>query len=541
MFENLKIGRRLGLGFGALTLLVLCVAALGFWGVTRLADTNQDFFAHEAKLADHAARTRGGTRNLRRFEKDVFIHIESPGGVSESLGKWKDWRSVLETQLTQLDRHVRDQGDRDAIATMRKNLDTYASGFNQIVAAIGRGEIKTTQEASRQIGQVEDAIRSLEAWAEDFATAKNAAMEQAEKQIGSLADRVSLVLLLLVIVAVLLAIAVSVMLTRSITVPVDRLVTVAERLASGDLRAEIADARGDEIGRLQRAVAEMSTRLGHIIGEVRAGADMLSTASQHVAASAQGVAQGTAEQATSVEETTSSLEQMSSSITQTAENSRHMEQMALKGAKDAGESHRAVTDTVNAMTTIAKRISIVEEIAYQTNMLALNAAIEAARAGELGRGFAVVAAEVRKLAERSQTAAAEISELAVSSVQVAERSGKLLAELVPSIQKTADLVQDVAAAAREQSSGVSQMNVAMSRVDQVTQRNASASEELSSTAEEVAAQAEAMRQVMSVFQVKGAEAPRAMTSSGIPTVRGTPRKVAANGSSSKAEPGFEQF
>ena len=192
---------------------------------------------------------------------------------------------------------------------------------------------------------------------------------------------------------------------------------------------------------------------------------------------------------------------MSASIGQNAENSRQTEQLAVKGSKDAEESGRTVKETVLAMRQIAEKVSIIEEIAYQTNLLALNAAIEAARAGDHGRGFAVVATEVRKLAERSQSAAKEISSLAASSVEVAERSGQLLEELVPGIRKTADLVQEVTAASSEQSSGVGQINRAMSQVDQVTQRNASAAEELASTAEEMAAQAEALQQLVSTFRL----------------------------------------
>jgi methyl-accepting chemotaxis protein len=260
----------------------------------------------------------------------------------------------------------------------------------------------------------------------------------------------------------------------------------------------------------------MIEQLSMIIAEVRGGASALSAASSQISASAQALAQGTSEQAASVEETTSSLHEMAASIQQNAENTRRMEQMALKGSQDADQSGRAVGETVEAMNSIARKISIIEEIAYQTNLLALNAAIEAARAGDHGRGFAVVATEVRKLAERSQAAAKEIGTLATSSVKVAERSGDLLRDLVPAIRQTADLVQEVAAASREQSIGVAQINQALAQVDQVTQRNASSAEELSSTAEEMSSQAEALDELIAFFRLA---AERVVTAPAAPAPR----------------------
>jgi methyl-accepting chemotaxis protein len=299
-----------------------------------------------------------------------------------------------------------------------------------------------------------------------------------------------------------------ILVVRRLTQPLGRMSVVATRIAGGDLTGEFEHQSQDEIGVLADAFRAMQHRLAQVIGEVRTGASALSSASAQLSTMSQSLSSGTSEQSANAEEVAANLHRMSASITQNADSSRRVEQIALKGAADAGECSRAVAETVEAMKQIASRISIIDEIAYQTNLLALNATIEAARAGTHGRGFAVVASEVRKLAENSQASARQIVELAAKSVKIAERSGVLLRELAPSIDTTARLVKDVAAASGEQSAGVGQINQAMLSLNRSTQHNAASAEELSSMAEEMAAQAEGLHQLMGFFRVAESHIPR---------------------------------
>jgi len=289
---------------------------------------------------------------------------------------------------------------------------------------------------------------------------------------------------------------------RGVTRPLGEAMAIAEQVGGGDLRVRAQRAGTNELARLLGALSAMAGKLGEVVVEVRSSAQAMSTAAEEVSATAQAMSQGASEQAAGVEEASASVEQMTASIAQNGENAKVTDGMAIQSASQAREGGIAVEQTVTAMKEIAKKIGIIDDIAYQTNLLALNAAIEAARAGEHGKGFAVVAGEVRKLAERSQVAAQEIGEMASSSVAVAEKADKLLGQMVPAIQKTSDLVQEIAAASQEQTTSVGQINTSMAQLNQITQRNASSSEELAATSREMSGQAQSLQQLIGFFKVE---------------------------------------
>ena len=277
-----------------------------------------------------------------------------------------------------------------------------------------------------------------------------------------------------------------------------QITSTAEEIASGNLTVRVKERSAED--KLMQAMSKMVDSLTEIVTGIQSVANQVTTGSQELSASAEELSQGAAEQAASAEEVSSSMEQMVSNIKQNADNALQTEKIAIKSAEDARKGGEAVSQTVSAMKDIAGKISIIEEIARQTNLLALNAAIEAARAGEHGKGFAVVASEVRKLAERSQSAAGEISKLSTTSVDVAEKAGAMLLEIVPDIQKTADLVQEISSASNEQNNGADQIHKAIEQLDQVIQQNASASEQMASTSEELLSQAEQLQSTMEFFR-----------------------------------------
>jgi len=314
----------------------------------------------------------------------------------------------------------------------------------------------------------------------------------------------SVVVITGLIVAIIIALSFAVLITRGIVTGITRGVGISATIASGDLTANIEDGflnRKDEIGQLARSLKNMVEKLKDVIGSVMTGSDNIAAASQQMSSTAQEMSQGGTEQASSAEEVSSSMEEMAANIQQNTDNARETEKIAKQAESGIMDSSKASEQAVGAMKDIAEKITIIGEISRQTNILALNAAVEAARAGEHGKGFAVVAAEVRKLAERSQVAANEIDKLSKFGVSISEEAGEKLSAIVPEIQKTARLVQEIAAASIEQTSGADQVNSAIQQLNQVTQQNAAASEEMATSSEELASQADQLLDMVSYFKL----------------------------------------
>jgi methyl-accepting chemotaxis protein len=495
----MNIGKRMGLAFAMLVLLALALAGSGYWGLSNVTASADDILRIDVAAAQYSGQVQTNIVELRLFEKDFFLNVADPAVRTDYENKWKDHYATINKLLDKLQVLVRTENERNRISAMRIMLVGYEDGFQKVREAAESGQLKTAADCNRALDPYKEQIRALE---KDMGIFSGDSLKGIHEELMQENSRSVLAMTILILVVTLASLGLGIAITRSVAVPLGEIVKVAEQVAQGDLRVKVGSTRGDEIGRLQTAIGEMVKSLGRVIGEIRNGSGALSSAASQVSATSQSLSQGTSEQAAAVEEVSSSLEEFSSGINQNADNAKRMEQMAVQSARDAGDAGGVVRESVTAMNAIAGRIGLIEEIAYQTNLLALNAAIEAARAGEHGRGFSVVATEVRKLAERSQVAAKEIRTVASSSVDVATRAGARLDELVPSIQRSTDFTQEVAAASTEQAAGVAQMNRSMLQVDQITQRNATASEELAAAAEEMSTQAEALRELASFFSIE---------------------------------------
>ena len=328
--------------------------------------------------------------------------------------------------------------------------------------------------------------------------------EGATIQVTEIIEQSKTTIIISAIIVFVLAVIIALFIAGSITARISEAIGTIKAMANGDLTQKIVVSNNDEIGEMINQFLIMTDRLKDAIGVIFATSDSIGISSSKIKDTSKQTSLGATEQAASAEEVAASMEEMSANIQQNTENAQQTEKIAIQASEDIQEGNSAVAQTVDSMKTIADKISIIEEIARQTNLLALNAAVEAARAGEHGKGFAVVAAEVRKLAERSQEAANEINDLTSSSLKISEKAGNLLVAIVPNIDKTAKLVQEITAASKEQNSGAEQVNNALQELNNVVQRNASASEEIAHNADDLSTKGNQLKDAISFFKIDDA-------------------------------------
>ncbi len=589
MFKNMKIGLRLGLGFGCVLALMSILIIIGIDSMANINGRLDGIVNDNNVKVSLSVDLRGAVRDVSIAVRNVVLINEQSGMQEEVKRIETQYKKYDELEAKLTDMVKSEQG----MAILAKIKQSEAETTPLIKRATELALVGKNQEAVAVL--LKDVRPKQRFWLDALDEMKDFQDKSSRKDAEDAAKAYAQARFLMFILgssAMVFGALIAFWITRGITRPIGMAMDVAQKIAEGDLTATIVVTGKDETGLLLMAIknmadtlksmladidvlvkaatdGELDTRadaskyqgdfrklvvginrtldavidplneavgvlkdmeqgdltktvdgdykgqlkdfkdtinntidkLSQVISEVYGAAANIASASEEVSSTAQNMSQATSEQAASVEETSASVEQMSASINQNTENAKVTDGMATQASSEAVQGGAAVKETVSAMKTIAGKIGIIDDIAYQTNLLALNAAIEAARAGEHGKGFAVVAAEVRKLAERSQIAAQEIGELAESSVEMAESAGKLLDTIVPSIKKTSDLVQEIAAASEEQSSGAGQINTAMDQLNQITQQNASSSEELAATSEEMSGQAAQLQELMAFFTV----------------------------------------
>ena len=497
-YYNLKISAKLLSGFTLVTLVAIFVGYMGISNMQAIDKSDTELFenmtvpiAEMGQISTYFQRVRVNTRDIilaeTPEEKKTYLSlIQEYRDSIGAIGKRFEAKILSKEMQALFDEFKRTRVDYG------KDLDHYEElvAQNKIDEAHDLLQGSMAKTARAEMDVIEKIVSAKE---EDAHAKANANTE--------LANSATTTMIIVIFIGALIAIGLGLFISRLIVNSLKKGLRLAELVAAGDLTEKLDIDQKDEIGQLAAALNQMVEKLKEVVENVKAASDNVASGSQELSSSSEQMSQGATEQAAAAEEASSSMEQMTSNIKQNADNAQQTEKIALKSSEDAKEGGKAVSETAEAMKEIAGKISIIEEIARQTNLLALNAAIEAARAGEHGKGFAVVASEVRKLAERSQTAAAEINQLSASSIKVAEKAGEMLKKIVPDIQRTSELVQEITASSNEQNSGAEQINSAIQQLNQVIQQNASTSEEMASTAEELSSQAEQLLDTMSFFKL----------------------------------------
>ncbi|MBG7621689.1 MCP four helix bundle domain-containing protein [Herbaspirillum sp. AP02] len=512
-FNNLKIARKLILSFAAVIILTVI---LGVFAIRELKAVNQastDMASNWLPTIKAAQAIQASLPRMRISELQM-ITAANPAEREDALKAIKSRLEILAKQRATYEKQISEAEEKLVYEKFSKNFASYLE-INRKLADIS-GEGKEEDARTMFKGDSNKTFRSMLENMDEIVKINDAGSARSDQEAGDVFDAARKWIIGLLAAIVIIAFALAVAVARAVSRPLNEAVSVAERVAQGDLTVEIHSHSKDETGMLMQSLRAMNDSLHKIVSEVRTGTDAITTASQEIATGNLDLSSRTEQQAGSLEETASAMEELTSTVKQNADNARQANQLAASAsdiASQGGEVVHQVVQTMEGITESSSRIadiiSVIDGIAFQTNILALNAAVEAARAGEQGRGFAVVASEVRSLAQRSASAAKEIKQLIDDSVekvgagsQLVERAGATMSEVVASVRRVTDVVAEISAASHEQSTGIEEINRAITQMDEVTQQNAALVEEAAAAAQSLQDQAGRLTQVVSVFKIQ---------------------------------------
>jgi methyl-accepting chemotaxis protein len=512
MIKNISIGQRLALGFGVVICLLLLLAGLSY---LRISSLNQEVATMvDARYPKTVAANgiKADVNDATRSMLNVLI-MTDPTQIAKELATIESANAAATKALAELSKSTTDAEGQKILKEIEVIRKRFIPGQKTFVGLINEDKkddamVKFMFSLRPQQGKYFEQL-------DKFVAFQNAEMVKAGKDAAAVTARTQLFIKLLTTVAAGISLLVAYLATRSITGPLKEAVSVAQRVANGDLTSEIEVTSGDETGQMMQALKDMNASLIKIVAEVRSGTDSIAEASSEIASGNLDLSSRTEQQADSLGQTSRSMRELTDTVQQNADNARQANQLAAKASEVAvrgGSVVSHVIDTMGSITASSKKIvdiiGVIDGIAFQTNILALNAAVEAARAGEQGRGFAVVAAEVRNLAQRSAGAAKEIKALIGDSVDkvregstLVEQAGVTMEEVVASVRRVTDIMGEITSASQEQSAGIAQVNTSILEMDETTQQNAALVEQAAAAAASMQDQAANLARVVSVFKL----------------------------------------